>query len=111
MDANKVDDFLFSHGKYFDPINYSYIKKKLLEADDSSYYRILSENYQDPTILLIASIFIGNLGIDRMIIGDIAIGLAKLFTCGGLGVWYIIDIFLIMRATRDKNMEKLMRRL
>jgi len=28
-----------------------------------------------------------------------------LLTCGGLGIWAIIDWFLIMGATREKNME------
>jgi hypothetical protein len=32
-------------------------------------------------------------------------GIGKLLTCGGLGIWAIIDWFLIMGATREKNME------
>lgn len=35
-------------------------------------------------------------------------GVGKLITCGGLGIWWIIDIFLIMNATREKNYERLM---
>jgi hypothetical protein len=32
-------------------------------------------------------------------------GVGKLLTCGGLGVWAIVDWFLIQGATKEKNME------
>ena len=48
------------------------------------------------TVLL--SIFVGQLGIDRMYLGYVGLGIFKLLTLGGLGIWWIID--LIMIATR-----------
>jgi TM2 domain-containing membrane protein YozV len=63
---------------------------------------------KDPTTALILSIFLGHLGIDRFYIDSIGIGLGKLLTCGGLYIWWIVDIFLIMDATRKKNYEILM---
>ena len=59
---------------------------------------------KDPTISLIISILAGHFGIDRFIVGDTGLGIAKLLTCGGLGIWTIIDWFLIMGVTREKNM-------
>ena len=53
--------------------------------------------------LLILSILIGGLGVDRFYIGDTGLGIFKLLTCGGFGVWTIVDWFLIMGATREKN--------
>ncbi|MBO1753869.1 NINE protein [Allobranchiibius sp. CTAmp26] len=47
---------------------------------------------------LLLSIFIGSLGIDRFYLGQTGLGVAKLLTCGGCGIWHIIDIILI--ATR-----------
>jgi len=55
---------------------------------------------------LIVSILAGSFGIDRFMIGDTGLGIAKLLTCGGLGIWTIIDWFLIMGATKTKNFEK-----
>ena len=37
-------------------------------------------------------------------LGDTGLGVGKLLTCGGLGIWTIIDWFMIMPATREKNM-------
>ena len=45
--------------------------------------------------------------LDRFLIGDWGKGIIKLLTGGGLGIWYIIDWFLIVRATKRKNMERL----
>ena len=52
-------------------------------------------------IALLLSIFLGQLGIDRFYLGYIGLGLLKLFTLGGCGVWWLIDIIHI--ATRKVN--------
>jgi TM2 domain-containing membrane protein YozV len=76
-------------------------------VDDSKWAMISTVQLKDPTVSLIISILAGPLGIDRFIIGDTGMGIAKLLTCGGLGIWTIIDWFLIMGATREKNMQKI----
>jgi TM2 domain-containing membrane protein YozV len=59
-------------------------------------------------ISLVLSLLTGQLGVDRFFIGDTGLGIGKLITCGGLGIWTIIDWFLIMNATREKNFERLL---
>jgi TM2 domain-containing membrane protein YozV len=39
-------------------------------------------------------------------LGQTGTGVVKLLTCGGLGVWTIVDWFLIMGLTRDDNFSK-----
>jgi TM2 domain-containing membrane protein YozV len=107
MEAQKVDMFIMSNGKYFESYQINGIRERLIALDDSKWAMISSIQLKDPTVSLIVSILAGSLGIDRFLIGDIGMGIGKLLTCGGLGIWAIIDWFLIMGATREKNMQKI----
>jgi len=51
-------------------------------------------------LTLIMSILFGSLGVDRFIIGHVGLGILKLITAGGCGIWWIIDLILI--ATKHK---------
>jgi TM2 domain-containing membrane protein YozV len=107
MDAQKVDMYMMANAKFFTPAHINFIREKLLAADDSKWAMINSVDVKDPTTVLIISIFAGTLGIDRFMIGDTGMGVGKLLTLGGCGIWAIVDLFLIQDATRQKNMEKL----
>ncbi|TPR53858.1 TM2 domain-containing protein [Metamycoplasma neophronis] len=55
-------------------------------------------------VTLLLSIFLGELGIDRFYAGRIGLGLLKLFTLGGFGIWWLIDLILVaIGAMKDSN--------
>ena len=106
MDANKVDMFMMSNSKFFEGHNLHAIRERLLALDDEKWPMIQMVQFKDPTTALLISIFAGAYGIDRFYIGDTGMGVGKLLTCGGLGIWAIVDWFLIQGATKEKNLEK-----
>ena len=108
MEQQKVDMFIMMNNKYFPESQIPFIRERLLAADESKTCMLHAVQYNDPMTALILSLLIGAYGIDRFYIGDTGIGVAKLLTCGGLGIWAIIDWFLIMDSTRQKNLERLM---
>lgn len=105
MDSQKVDMFMMMNAKHFESYHIQSIREKLLNMDESRWPIIQSLPFKDPTTALIISVVVGHLGIDRFYIGDTGLGVAKLLTCGGIGIWTIVDWFLIMGVTREKNLE------
>lgn len=107
MEKQKVEMFLMSYSKYFEGHQLSYLNEKLTGLDDSKFIHLQSLNLKDPTTTLIISILGGSLGIDRFFLGDVGLGVAKLLTCGGLGIWTIVDWFLIMGRAREMNFQRI----
>lgn len=57
---------------------------------------------------LLLSFFAGGLGVDRFYLGYTGLGVAKLLTCGGLGIWALIDfIMIVMNKLPDANGQEL----
>ncbi|MED5454843.1 MAG: TM2 domain-containing protein [Candidatus Thermoplasmatota archaeon] len=50
---------------------------------------------KDWTTLLILSVLLGGLGVDRFYAGHIGLGVLKLITIGGCGIWALIDIIMV----------------
>ena len=107
MYSQKVDSFIMANGKFFHDYQIGAIRELLLGADDAKWPMLQALQFKDPTITLIISIIGGSLGIDRFFVGDMGLGVIKLITCGGCGIWTIVDWFLIMGTARDRNMQKL----
>lgn len=106
MDRQAVDQYLVANQKYFPQEKILFLREKLLELDEKEFSLLLVLELKDPIILLIVSIFLGYLGIDRFLLGDVTKGVLKLLTCGGCGIWTIIDWILIMDKTKKRNFDK-----
>ncbi|MFW5656096.1 MAG: TM2 domain-containing protein [Bacteroidota bacterium] len=107
MDQKKIDMFFYAYGNRFPAYRMMMIQSMLEKLDDQRFFMVQTQQYKDPILMLVISILVGHFGVDRILLGQIGLGIAKLLTCGGLGIWTLIDWFLIMNETREVNFQML----
>lgn len=108
MDQQKLDMFVMTNQKYFPAEKIMYLKDKLKSMDEEKFSLVSTIELKDPTTVLLVSIFLGSLGIDRFMIGDTGIGILKLLTLGVCGILTIVDWFTISKKTKDLNFNNVM---
>ena len=81
------------------------LAKRLSKEERAVFLMACDQDAKDPITILLISFFLGALGIDRFVLGQTVLGLLKLFTFAGCGLWWLIDLFLIMGATKEINAE------
>ena len=82
-----------------------YLKDRIEKADDSTFDRLITVETHNHVVVLLMSIFFGAFGVDRFIIGDIGLGIAKLLLgWATFGIWPLIDIFLCYKKAKEKNL-------
>ena len=108
LDQNKIDMYIMTNQKFFPEEKIVYLKDKLRTMDEEKFSLISTIEMKDPTTILLVSIFLGALGIDRFMLGDTGMGILKLLTCGCCGILTIIDWFTVSKKAKEANFNKLM---
>lgn len=109
--VNKLDMWAITNASFFPEERMPYLKDRLSRLPESHFDALYAVKLHNPTTILLFSIFLGELGVDRFMIGDTGIGIGKLLTCGGFLIWWIIDLFLIQGRTKEKNFENVINML
>jgi TM2 domain-containing membrane protein YozV len=107
MEESKVDMFMMINNSNLPSMSLPSIRQQLLALPDDRASVLHTTQFKSPTTAIILSVLIGHFGIDRFYIGDTGLGIAKLLTCGGVGIWTLVDWFLIMGLARQRNYDNL----
>lgn len=105
MEQSKVDLFIATNASKFKGEVLPIIKQNLEKMSDDKYLMMQSVGLKDPTTILLIAIF---LGWERLFLEDIGLGILKILTCQGLGIWWLIDIFTASDRAKDFNFRKFM---
>ncbi|MBQ9239343.1 MAG: TM2 domain-containing protein [Treponema sp.] len=109
MDANKIDMFFVANGKKLPAEKTVIVREKMAQVDDSRYATLSSIEFKEPTTMLLISIFIGGLGVDRFMMGETGMGILKLLTGGLCGILWLIDVIGISKKVKEYNFNELMK--
>ncbi len=109
MTEENVRYVMMTVGDKIPDANKLWFQMKLAEAPDYKLNELLYVPLHNSGTVLLLSIFLGGLGVDRFMIGDTGLGVGKLLlgwaTCG---LWPFIDIFCSHKKAKEKNFQKLM---
>ncbi len=107
MKRSDIDMFIMSNKDNLPQEKLPFIKSKLEKMGEDQLDNLSMVSFKSPTTMVIISVFLGSWGIDRFMLGDTGIGIGKLLTLGGCGIWWLIDVCQISKITKEKNWEKL----
>ena len=84
------------------------------EEFDSQKEKLLNSSTTTSTTdwltLFLITFFVGVLGVHRFYVGKIGTGFLMLLTLGGLGVWFLVDLILVVTGQfTNKDGEKIPR--
>ena len=84
------------------------------EEFDSQKEKLLNSSTTTSTTdwltLFLLTFFVGVLGVHRFYVGKIGTGFLMLLTLGGLGVWFLVDLILVVTGQfTNKDGEKIPR--
>ncbi|MBF0577889.1 TM2 domain-containing protein [Dysgonomonas sp. GY617] len=103
MNENDIILFTINNQNKFPSHRLSIIKERLEGMTSQESIIATSLDYQDTSMIICLSVLVGYLGIDRMMIGQVLLGVIKLITFGGCFIWTIIDWFIIGNLTKEYN--------
>ena len=98
-----VQQYIMANSKFFPEDSINELKARLSKLSQNQFKAIQGIQLKDPMIMLLLSLFLGSSGIDRFLLKEIGLGIIKLLTAGGCGIWTIVDWFLVMNRTREFN--------
>ena len=100
--------YIMTNQKYLPAEKIQLLRDRLLAADDNKMVMLSGVEMKDPTTILLVSIFLGSLGIDRFMLGETGMGVLKFLTGGCCGILMIMDWFSVQKRAKEYNFKKVM---
>ena len=77
------------------------LQQGMTEPQKAIFQNQLRQRLKNRGLTFILAFFTG--GFDRIYLGQIGLGILKILTTGGLGIWWFIDLFTAMGRTDEYN--------
>lgn len=97
--------FMVKNNGMFDQKDIPEVERVIADMNDANFSNLLMIDFKKPSTILLIAIL---LGWDRFFLGQIWLGILKLITLQGFGIWWIIDVFTAKKRARRYNFDVLM---
>lgn len=101
---NQNRDFLFPNSDHTE----AELTAILTALPEDFEFTLQSISFKEPRLCMIFAV-LGATGLDRFLLKDYVKGVLKLLTMGGLGIWWLIDIFTAKKRCRNFNCKTLIK--
>ena len=108
MEKSKVDMFIGMNAENFHPQDLQVLSERLEYLPDEKYFFLIGIELQKPSTILLIAIL---LGWERFWLEDIGMGILKILTCYGCGIWWLVDIFSAKDRAKSFNFRKITKAL
>jgi len=103
MDTNQVNFWLSINAENFALEALPAVKSKLEQMNDNQMIYLQSASFKKPSTILIIAVL---LGWERFFLGDVGLGILKVITGYGCGIWWLIDIFSAKKRAQKYNFQQ-----
>ena len=110
MTKEQIDQLLQINANKIAPEFIETIRERMENADEGAVNAAFA-GLKGTTMMTIIAWLLGWCGVDRFMLGDTGLGVAKLLTCGGCSIWSLIDIFTAAGRTRKYNANKILEQI
>ena len=110
MNTEQIDQIMLANDGLYHPVIEETIRQRLVGSDEGTAQTAFA-GLTGIRKMLVFSVLIGSLGVDRFMLEQKFLGVLKLFTAGGCFIWTIIDWFTTADRTRAYNTKKILSRL
>ncbi len=105
VDRSKVDFFIAANARKFEPQALMDVRDRLAAMNDDQFMMMHTVYIHDPALMFAVSFFTGW---DRFFLDDVVLGIVKVLTCYGVGIWWLVDLFTVMGRTKRYNYYRFM---
>jgi len=105
--SEKINLWLMSNQDKLPSEKISILKTELAKIDESKFNGLTMLELKNPTTILLFALFLGGFSLDRFLLGSIGVGIARILTAHGLGIWWLIDTISAQKRTKEYNFSKI----
>lgn len=104
--SEKVNMWLMSNQDKLPSEKIGMLKSTLDKSDDSKLDALMMVELKSPMTIFLLAWFVGWISLDRFLLGSVGVGIARLLTAHGLGIWWLVDLITAMKRTKEYNFNK-----